>query len=115
MANNEATSSMTEQDNILVLRIGIVRNNELVDERLVNVGETVTIGSRSSNLFTLEETTDDVGEYFELFEFRNGAYYLHFVGAMDGALRVGDSAIEFKGLRNGDQLRKRHYTHFHIC
>lgn len=88
---------VTEENNttVSVLRIGVVKNGQLIDERLVQHGEMVTIGSDQYNTFVLEKDLDaSLGEKFFLFEYRNNTYQLLFTNDMKGHLRSVKNADE---------------------
>ena len=104
MANTSATGSNRESEEIWVLRVGVVRDRKVVEERLVTFGEPVTIGSLESNLFTLSDLGEGFSGRYELFEFRNGAYYLHFNKHVNGKIQMGQEGKELSELRDGGSV-----------
>jgi hypothetical protein len=104
MANTSATGSNRESEEIWVLRVGVVRDRKVVEERLVTFGEPVTIGSLESNLFTLSDLGEGFSGRYELFEFRNGAYYLHFNKHVDGKIQMGEEGKDLSELRDGGSI-----------
>ncbi len=103
MANNAATDS--SQNDVWVLRIGVVRGNDLVEERLVTFGQSVSVGTKSSNLFHLPDLDiDGFSERFELFEFKNDRYHLHFTEQMLGKIQSGKDAVTLADLVSGGSL-----------
>ena len=56
----------------------MARDRRTVEERLVNFGQSVTIGSLQSNLFSVPEIESIIGERYELFQFWNGMYHFSF-------------------------------------
>ena len=69
MAKTTASQSSHESEEIWVLRVGVARDRQIVEERLVNFGQSVTIGSLQSNLFSVPEIESIIGERYELFSF----------------------------------------------
>lgn len=67
-----------------IIRIGIIRDNQIIRERLVLPNESVTIGKSGDAMFTI-----DVGfDSFELLESKGeGLYTLKFKDGMDGYVR----------------------------
>ena len=78
MADTLANNASGTQNEVNVLRVGVVRDKQVVDERIVKVGESVTIGTGRFNTFTLEDVGSEIGERFQIFEYRQGVYYLRF-------------------------------------
>ncbi len=80
---------LLQQDQLKVLRIGMVKEGKVVDERMIRAGENVTIGDAPKNTFVF--ATKAVPSRFVLFQAdKRGQYTLNFVEKMDGKLSVGD-------------------------
>jgi hypothetical protein len=104
MAKTTASQSSHETEEIWVLRVGVVRDRQLVEERLVNFGDSVTIGTLASNLFSLPDVESSVGSRYELFEYRNGTYHLYFTEEMKGVIRIDGSETDLSSLSSGGTL-----------
>lgn len=118
MADTLANDTNNVQNDINVLRVGVVRDKQVVDERIVKAGESVTIGTGQFNTFTLEEVGSEIGERFQIFESRQGVYYLRFSESMSGMIKVGDDSAALDALRSGTPLdgqkaidRRGYYTY----
>lgn len=104
MAKTTASQSSHESEEIWVLRVGVARDRQIVEERLVNFGQSVTIGSLQSNLFSVPGIESIIGDRYELFQFRNGMYHFLFTDQMSGVLQIADSKVTLENLRNGDSV-----------
>ena len=87
-----------------ILRIGILLNGKIVEERLIRERTSVSIGQSMKNTFSVP--VDGLPLEFTLFAMDQGRYYLRFLNKMDG--RLGDStgsvntldALKSKGAQN---------------
>lgn len=80
-----------QQRQTKVLRIGIVQDSKLVEERFVPAGEDVTVGSASKNTFVFEGANID-GDSFTLFQWTDDdGYRLRFTEAHKGGVRSADA------------------------
>ena len=104
MAKTTASQSSHESEEIWVLRVGVARDRQIVEERLVNFGQSVTIGSLQSNLFSIPDIESITGERYELFQYRNGMYHFLFTDQMSGVIQISDSTVTLAALRNGDSV-----------
>lgn len=104
MAKTTASQSSHESKEIWVLRVGVARDRQIVEERLVNFGQSVTIGSLQSNLFSVPGIEAITGERYELFQYRNGMYHFLFTDQMSGVIQISNSTITLDALRNGDSV-----------
>jgi hypothetical protein len=68
-----------------VLRIGIIQDGKIVQERLIGAGETVSVGTAGKATFQLPPGLLPVPE-FALFERTAGGYKLRFTSAMRGKI-----------------------------
>lgn len=82
-----------------VLRIGLVRDGRIVEERLIRPGQAVSVGQSTRNDFVLPPT--HLEQHFQLFRpTRDGGYALRLSGDMDGKLSFGDAVQPLKTLRD---------------
>lgn len=80
-----AQAQRQSQMQIKVLRIGVVKDGKIVQERLIKAGEPVTIGEGAKNTFTTP--LPSVGKRFTLFHpVRTGVYEMHFTDAVKGKI-----------------------------
>lgn len=90
---------LLQQDQLKVLRIGMVKDGKVVEERMIRAGENVTIGDNAKNTFVV--ATRAVPSRFVVFQAdKKGGYALNFIDKMEGRLAVADKV---QGL---DELRK---------
>jgi hypothetical protein len=91
---------------IKVLRIGIVQNGKIIDERELKRRETVSIGS--SQKATFQISSDALPRVFDLFEHAGGKYYLRFSPGMDGKVQLtGAEVKDLEGLKRAGRLIQR--------
>lgn len=88
-----------------VLRIGVVQNGRVVEERIVKKRQTVTVGSSETNAFVIG--AKDLPASFPLFELIGEDYHLNFREGMNGrvALPTGISelsVLQGQARRTGD-------------
>ncbi len=88
-----------------ILRIGIIQNGKIIEERLLRKRETVTIGQSPRNTFVLPSTGIPKG--YSLFELKGGAYHLNFRSNMKGKVSVEDAVLDFHALREQKLAKKR--------
>jgi TonB family protein len=107
---------MPEHEESRILRIGVVREGHLVQERRFRKAEDVVVGR--SKRCTLPLPGDQGPEAFRLFAYENGEYFLRFDASMTGTLSLDDAVTGLeavkdsgKAARQGDQwvlpLRER--------
>ena len=95
-------------EDVSVLRIGVVKDRELVDERLIQPGQAVSVGSDSLCTFVIEgEDVAFLGESFTLFESKGDHYSLIFTDNMKGMIRTGDSSTQLDELISSQKVGKK--------
>ena len=89
-----------------VLRIGVVQDGKIVQERLIKANEAVTVGESTKNTFVFPPTT--LPRRFQLFQSRKGGdYILHFTEEMHGKVSYKNAIVPLEQLRvQGDAVRK---------
>lgn len=90
---------MSQTAQAKVLKIGIVVEEQLVQERVIDASATVTLGGGARSTFQAEKTGLP-GEEFPLFVWREGKYWIRFVPGVKGKLT---SEGEKKSLERGGQ------------
>ena len=68
-----------------VLRIGIIQDGKIVQERLIKSGETVTVGESAKNTFVFPKTHLPQAE-FAVFRASSKGYELRFTDQMRGKI-----------------------------
>lgn len=74
-----------------ILRIGILQNGKIVEERLIRKRDHVTIGQSSQNTFVVPASSV-LPRSFKLFEITKDGYALNFTDGMDGRIAFDNSA-----------------------
>lgn len=86
-----------------VLRIGVIQNGKIIEERLLKKHGSVTIGQAPRNTFVLPVQLP----HFTLFEFKGGRYFLVFTEEMDGRVSVQNAVVDLKTLRTKGIAKQR--------
>lgn len=95
-----ATAPQTSQKALpKVLRIGVAQDGKIVQEKLLKIGETVTVGENPRNSFVITGTK--LPPRFELFTPRGDGYMLTVPDWIEGKIQWKD------GIRGLDELRAR--------
>ena len=89
-----------------VLRIGIVQDGKIVQERLIKANESVTVGESTKNTFVFPPTS--LPKRFQLFQSKKGGgYILHFTDGMQGKVSYKNAIVPLDQLKQkGDAVRK---------
>ena len=88
-----------------ILRIGIIQDGKIVEERLLRRQEPVTIGQSPRNTFVLP--SGGLPKSFSLFDLKGTIYHLNFRAGMNGKLSIDDSVLDFRALRDQKLARKK--------
>lgn len=89
-----------------VLRIGIIQDGKIVQERLIKQGENVLVGESPKNTFVFPKTRLPRAE-FPLFTAKSGAYELHFSAEMKGKISSGGAVVNLDKLRSDPSVSKQ--------
>lgn len=89
-----------------VLRIGVVQDGKIVQERLIKASESVTVGESTKNTFVFPPTS--LPKRFQLFQAKKGGgYILHFTEGMTGKVSYKNAIVPLDELKQkGDAVRK---------
>lgn len=87
-----------------VLRVGMVREDQILQERLLRKPGDVTVG-RSSKC-TLYLPVDNAPESYRMFVYRKGRYFLRFTAGMVGKVTVGENVLELQEIRESGRAQK---------
>jgi hypothetical protein len=88
-----------------VLRIGVIMDGKLVQEKLIKAGETVSVGESSKNTFVLPKTHLTRPEH-HLFVAKGGRYFLQFTDLMKGKIGAGESVTALEKIKKDSSVEK---------
>ncbi len=88
-----------------VLRIGIIMDGKIVQERLIKAGESVTIGDSPKNTFVLPKTSL-ARQDFPIFTAKGNKYFLHFTDQMKGKVGSGGAVVGLEKVRTDPSVEK---------
>jgi len=88
-----------------VLRIGIIQDGKIVQERMIKANETVTVGEAAKNTFVFPKTTLKNAE-FTLFKATRKGYDLHFTEKMKGKISSGGAVVSISKLKNDPSVKR---------
>jgi hypothetical protein len=91
-----------------VLRVGVVKQGHVVEERIIKDRSNVSVGSNEKNLFVIK--ANEIPSRFALFEARDGRYYLNFNAAMSGRLAQPSGTQDLAELRSSAKETSLGYT-----
>jgi TonB family protein len=87
-----------------VLRIGIIQNGKIIEERLLRKRGAVTIGHHPKNTFHIPAA--DIPRSAPLFEVKGNDLQLIFDDKMEGRVSLGDGVHDLDSLRKGGKATK---------
>ena len=94
-----------------VLRIGVIQNGRIVEERIIGKRETVTVGTSEKNHFAI--SGDGVPSRFEVFQLIGNDYILNFTEQMSGRVGLPGGVQDLEQLRKSGAARNAG-THFQV-
>ncbi len=86
-----------------ILRIGVIQNGKIVEERLIRKRESVAVGTSEKNHFIVHESV--LPARFELFQLVGSDYILNFTDAMEGRVALPGGVQDLKKLRSSGGAR----------
>lgn len=89
-----------------VLRIGIIQDGKIVQERLVKAGESVTVGESAKNTFVFPRTHLKTPEFL-LFQPAGNGYVLQFTAAMKGKISSGGAVVALQKVQRDPSVQKK--------
>jgi len=89
-----------------VLRIGLIRDGKIVQEKLIGAGESVTVGESTANTFVFPETSLS-SQRFTLFEARRDGYTLQFTSHMNGRVSANGAVVPLERLRDDGRAERK--------
>src|SRR5262245_16651145 len=92
-----------------ILRIGILLNRTLVEERQMRERSEISIGQSAKNTFSIP--LENLPRQFTMFQVEDGRYRLNFTPQMDGRISEGGQPMRLEDLRSkGAENRGDHYS-----
>lgn len=88
-----------------VLRIGVLQNGKVVEERIIRSRDTVSVGQNEKNTFVI--SSSEIPARFDLFEMKVGQYSLNFLENMNGRVSVKDEVLELSALKTSKEVRQK--------
>jgi TonB family protein len=86
-----------------VLRIGLIQNGKIVEERVIRKRETVSVGSSEKNHFVIH--TEGMPARFELFQLAGNDYILNFTDMMSGRVGLPGGVQDLTQMRQSGAAR----------
>src|ERR1700760_2464057 len=93
-----------------ILRIGIIQNGKIVEERLPSERERGTIGQSTKNTFVVP-ASNALPRTFTIFELTPAGYAINFSDSMDGRVSLGEQVVALPALRQGKAQKKGELWH----
>lgn len=90
------------------LRIGVVRNGRVVEERIIKRRRNVTVGSNEKNLFVAKAA--GLPSSFKLFEAEGDGYTLNFLPSMSGRVKLPSGVAELEQLKSRGEKTSSGYA-----
>lgn len=87
-----------------VLRIGIIQNGKIIEERLMRKRQTVTIGHNPKNTFHIPAS--GIARSQVLFDLKGESFWLCFDDKMGGRVSLGEGVTDLGSLRKGGKASK---------
>jgi outer membrane biosynthesis protein TonB len=94
-----------------VLRIGLIQDGKIVEERIIRKRETVSVGTSERNHFILG--TKELPSRFELFQLIGNDYILNFTDKMKGRVALAGGVQDLETLRTTGGARNAG-THWQV-
>src|SRR6516164_4164570 len=88
-----------------ILRVGVIRDGKIIEERHIRQPSAVTIGQDGTNTFVIPAS--ELPSSFPVFEYRNGVYTLVFTDRMNGRVANRSGDFDFAGLKTKGLVQKR--------
>ncbi len=89
-----------------VLRIGIIQDGKIVQERLIKAGKPVTVGESAKSTFVFPKTHLESPEH-TLFKVSGNGYILQFTEKMKGKISSGGAVVALQKLASDPSVSKK--------
>lgn len=87
-----------------ILRLGVIQNGRIIEERLIRNPEPVTAGQAANNALLI--ASDTAPQHIVLFDLKNGAYLLNYTDAMGGRVAIKDTVVDLAAARQSGAAKK---------
>ncbi len=87
-----------------ILRVGVIQNGQVVEERIFRSRETVTAGQGLKNSFVVASSAFPAS--LTLFEVKGGKYHLRVTSAMQGRVALGDGMLDLANIATSGKGQK---------
>lgn len=94
-----------------VLRIGLIKDGKIIEERVIRERKTVSVGSSEKNQFIVSEP--HVPPRFDIFQLVGNDYILNFTEHMSGRVGLPGGVAQLDDLRSSGQARNAG-SHFQV-
>lgn len=88
-----------------ILRIGVIHNGRIIEERLIPAGQAVTVGDHPKCTVVIPPGSVPA-KRFELFAQKGGRYSLQFTTKMHGKVSIGDKIVTLATVGKKGQAKK---------
>ncbi len=93
----------TKQAREKILRVGIIQNGRIIEERLLRNREPVTVGQKLSNTFVI--ASNAFPPSYSMFDWKGGKYQLNFTDKMKGRILLAKSVHDLKSLQKNSKAK----------
>lgn len=97
-----------------VLRIAIFQDGQIVQDKLIKAGDSVTVGESAKNTFVLPKAEHGISE-FELFKASASGYVLRFTPQMKGRISSGGAVVALDKLRADQSVTTTQTPSGEVC
>ena len=97
---------MAKQRLVKVLRIGVIQDGKIVQERLIKASESVTVGESAKNTFVFPKTHLPSAE-FAIFKAGSNGYTLQFTDKMRGKISSGGAIVALSKVRKDPSVSRK--------
>ncbi|MFT5991945.1 MAG: TonB family protein [Bradymonadia bacterium] len=87
-----------------ILRVGVIQNGRIIEERLLTSKQPVTVGQKLKNTFVI--ASNKFPAQHTLFDVKSGGYQLVITDSMEGRVQVGDQVYDMTQLKQSGKAKK---------
>jgi TonB family protein len=93
----------TKQAREKILRVGIIQNGRIIEERLLRNREAVSVGQKLNNTFVI--ASNSFPRSFSMFDVKGGVYQLNFTDKMSGRILLATSVHALESLQKNGKAK----------
>ena len=93
----------TKQAREKILRVGIIQNGRIIEERLLRNREPVSVGQKLANTFVI--ASNAFPPAFSMFDIKGGKYQLNYTAQMTGRILLAKSVHDLKSLQESGKAK----------